>query len=227
MVGSLLTKRAFWLFCCEGRHRRDGEGKTATGSPYTRKIAGGQGRRHLPNRFHPGVFWLARPKNTCRTFGQLDRFCFPGFGVPKGERHYSGQHSERWRACLRLDVDNRQRVYDKDKAVKQNKLPVRSGRGPGPILRPSLRLRLLYRQTPFLHPDVQQGGYTQGGRLCAETAKELVQNALEEVSKEGEGLFVEQQPKRPWQNLASVLGRCFLLADRRQGEIYIAWESPH
>ena len=27
-----------------------------------------------------------------------------------------------------------------------------------------------------------------------------------------------------WQNLASVFGRCFLLADRRQGEIYMAWE---
>ena len=53
--------------------------------------------------------------------------------------------------------------------------------------------------------------------------KELVQNALEEVSQEG-GLFVVQQPKRQWQNLASVLGRCFLLADRRQGEIYMVWE---
>ena len=62
------------------------------------------------------------------------------------------------------------------------------------------------------------------GRLCTETAKELVQNALEEVSQEGEGLFVVRQPKRQWQNLASVFGRCFLLADRRQGEIYMAWE---
>lgn len=70
---------------------------------------------------------------------------------------------------------------------------------------------------------MQKTGYTRGGTLCAETAKELVQNALE-VSQEGEGLFVVQQPKRQWQNLASVLGRCFLLAHRRQGEIYIAWE---
>ena len=56
MVGPLLRKIAFWLFCCEGRYRRGGDVKTATGSPYTRKIAGGQGRRHLPNRCHPGVF---------------------------------------------------------------------------------------------------------------------------------------------------------------------------
>ena len=69
MVGPLLKKRAFWLFCCEGRYRRGGDVKTATGSPYTRKIAGGQGRRHLPNRFHPGVFWHARPKSACRAFG--------------------------------------------------------------------------------------------------------------------------------------------------------------
>ena len=71
---------------------------------------------------------------------------------------------------------------------------------------------------------MQKRGYTRGGRLCAETGKELVQNALEEVSQEGEDLFVVQQPKRQWQNLASVLGRCFLLVDRRQGEIYMAWE---
>ena len=66
--------------------------------------------------------------------------------------------------------------------------------------------------------------YACGGQgLSAETAKELVQNALEEVSQEGEGFFVAQPPKRQWQNLTSVLDRSFLLADRPKGEIYITW----
>ena len=120
----------FLLFCCEGRFRRGGDGKTATGSFNTGKFAGGQGRRHLPNRFHPRFFGRARPKSACRAFAQLDRFCFPGFWVPRGERHYSGQHCERWWARLHLDTDDRQRVYDKDKAIQQKSLAVRSGRSP-------------------------------------------------------------------------------------------------
>ena len=46
--------------------------------------------------FTQDFFGRARPKSACQAFAQLDRFCFPGFWVPRSERHYSGQHRERW-----------------------------------------------------------------------------------------------------------------------------------
>lgn len=46
--------------------------------------------------FTQDFFGCTRPKSACRASAQLDRFCFPGFWVPRSERHYSGQHSERW-----------------------------------------------------------------------------------------------------------------------------------
>jgi len=117
-----------------------------------------------------------RPKSACRAFAQLDRFCFPGLWVPRSERHYSGQHSERWWARLHLDTDNRQRVYDKDKAIQQNSLAVRSGRSPDP------RLRLFYGETSLHTWKCEKRLYSNRGvsvclsrgRLSEETAKELV-----------------------------------------------------
>ena len=140
-------KRAFWLFCCKGWHCEGRDGKTATGSSNAGKNVRAQGQAHLPNRFHPRFFGHARPKSACRAFAQIEKFCFSGLCVPKSARYYFGQHSERWWARLHLDAD-RKRVYDKGQAVQQNSLTVRSGRGPGPILRSSHGLRLFYRQTP-------------------------------------------------------------------------------
>ena len=81
---TLLPEKKIWgLFCCEGQYHKGGDGKTAIGSSNTGKIAGGQGRRHLPNRFHPRVSGHVRPKALVEHFAQVERFCFPGFWVPR------------------------------------------------------------------------------------------------------------------------------------------------
>ena len=52
----------------------------------------------------------------------------------------------------------------------------------------------------------------------------MVQEALDLVSPKGkEGLFVVQPPAKQWENLAACLDRCLVLADRPQGEIFVAW----
>jgi hypothetical protein len=85
----------------------------------------------------------------------------------------------------------------------------------------------------FLHPDVQARGCTRievslyacrgEATLSAETGNEVVQAALDIVSPEGEGLFVVQPPAAQWRNLAAAIDRCLVLANRPQGEIYVAW----
>jgi len=91
------------------------------------------------------------------------------------------------------------------------------------------------RQT-FLHPEVQARGCTRievslyacsGQDLSANTAVEVVEEALALVSPkdlpEEEGLFVVQPPAKQWENLATCLDRCLVLADRPHGEIFVAW----
>lgn len=87
----------------------------------------------------------------------------------------------------------------------------------------------------FLHPDVQARGCTRievslyacrGRDLSADTAKDVVEEALALVSPKDipeEGLFVVQPPAKQWENLATCLDRCLVLADRPQGTIFVAW----
>ena len=86
----------------------------------------------------------------------------------------------------------------------------------------------------FLHPDVQARGCTRievslyacrGADLSTEVATEVVQEALDLVSPRGatEPLFVVQPPSKQWENLSLLLDRCLVLADRPQGEIFVAW----
>jgi hypothetical protein len=85
----------------------------------------------------------------------------------------------------------------------------------------------------FIHPDVQARGCTRievslyacrgEATLSAETGNEVVQAALDIVSPDGEGLFVVQPSAAQWRNLAAAIDRCLVLADRTQGEIYVAW----
>ena len=84
----------------------------------------------------------------------------------------------------------------------------------------------------FLHPDVQARGCTRievslstcpRVKLSTEKADEVVQKALAKVSPEGVELFMLQPSRKQWENLASCLDRCLVLADRPQGQIFVAW----
>jgi len=84
----------------------------------------------------------------------------------------------------------------------------------------------------FHHPDVQERGCTRievslygciGDQLSTHTAKIVVDEVLELVSPNNHGLFVVQTPEQQWRNLAAGLDRCLVLANRPQGEIYVAW----
>ena len=85
----------------------------------------------------------------------------------------------------------------------------------------------------FLHPDVQARGCTRvevslyacrGGDLSTNTADVVVGEALRLVSpQDSEDLFVVQPPTKQWENLATNLDRCLVLADRPQGSIFVAW----
>jgi hypothetical protein len=89
----------------------------------------------------------------------------------------------------------------------------------------------------FLHPDVQARGCTRievslyacrVRDLSANTAAEVLEEALALVSpkddlSQEEGLFVVQPPPKQWENLAACLDRCLVLADRPQGQIFVAW----
>ena len=83
----------------------------------------------------------------------------------------------------------------------------------------------------FQHPDVQERGCTRievslygciGDQLSTATAKNAVDKVLELVSPD-EGLFVVQPPAQQWKNLAACLDRCLVLANRPQGEVFVAW----
>ena len=84
----------------------------------------------------------------------------------------------------------------------------------------------------FLHPDVQKRGCTRievslyactRDDLSTNVAENFIQDALETVSPDGDGLFLVQPPKRQWENLAKVLDRCLVLAERPKGNIFLAW----
>ena len=89
------------------------------------------------------------------------------------------------------------------------------------------------RQT-FLHPDVQARGCTRievslyacpQNELSSKKATDCIEKVLEQVSNEDEeyGLFVVQPRSKQWQHLAESLDRCLVLADRPQGQIFVAW----
>ena len=65
--------------------------------------------------------------------------------------------------------------------------------------------------------------------LDAGKAGTMLKNALRMATPEGAGpdtgLFVVQPTSKQWENYASCLDRCFVLADRPQGAIYTAWSG--
>ena len=85
----------------------------------------------------------------------------------------------------------------------------------------------------FQHPDVQERGCTRievslygcfGDQLSTKTAKNVVEEVLDLVSpSEVDGLFVVQPTEQQWKNLAAGIDRCLVLANRPQGEIFVAW----
>ena len=90
------------------------------------------------------------------------------------------------------------------------------------------------RQT-LAHPDVLARGCTRleisiYGCLVEELdeakAKAMLERALQMATPEGAGadtgLFVVQTLAKLWENYASCLVRCLVLADRSQGDIYVA-----
>ena len=85
------------------------------------------------------------------------------------------------------------------------------------------------RQT-FLHPNVQARGCTRievslyaNTNRTTQTANEIVDGVLQLVSPVEDPLFVEQPAVRQWENFATALDRCFVLADRPEGTIYVCW----
>ena len=121
-----------------------------------------------------------------------------------------------------------------NKAVQQSRLYFEGGE----VLQPIGGHQAEYVDCPnkhlwktFLHLDVQKRGCTRiEVSLYACTREDLstnienfLQDALETVSPDGDGLFLVQPPKRQWENLAKVLDRCLVLADRPQGNIFLAW----
>ena len=88
------------------------------------------------------------------------------------------------------------------------------------------------------HPDVLARGCTRleisiygclVEELDAGKAGTMLENALRMATPEGAnldtGLFVVQPLAKQWENYASCLDRCFVLADRPQGAIYAAWSG--
>ena len=93
------------------------------------------------------------------------------------------------------------------------------------------------RQT-LAHPDVLARGCTRleisiygclVEELDAAKAEAMLEHALDMATPEGEGsdtgLFVVQPTAKQWENYASCLDRCFVLADRPQGTIYTTWSG--
>ena len=93
------------------------------------------------------------------------------------------------------------------------------------------------RQT-LAHPDVLARGCTRleisiygclVEELDAAKAEAMLERALQMATPEGEGsdtgLFVAQPLAKLWENYASCLDRCFVLADRPQGAIYVDWSG--
>ena len=86
----------------------------------------------------------------------------------------------------------------------------------------------------FQHPDAQARGLCRievslyacrGSDLSAGTAEAVVGEALALVSTDDAagGLFVVQPPRAQWANLAAVLDRCLVVADRTQGAVFVGW----
>ena len=84
----------------------------------------------------------------------------------------------------------------------------------------------------FHHPDVQERGCTRievsiygcfEDQLSTDDAKTAVDDVLELVSHNNDGLFVVQSPLQQWKNLAADIDRCLVVANRPQGEVFVAW----
>ena len=89
------------------------------------------------------------------------------------------------------------------------------------------------RQT-LAHPDVLSRGCTRleisiYGCTAEELSPKNFEEMLEEIvglaTPEGPGLFVVLPLHFLWKNYANCLDRCFVLADRCQGTIYVAWSG--
>ena len=93
------------------------------------------------------------------------------------------------------------------------------------------------RQT-LAHPDVLARGCTRVEisiygcsveELSPARADNMLARALQLATPEGDGadtgLFVVQPLAKLWENYASCLDRCFVLADRPQGKIYVSWSG--
>ena len=93
------------------------------------------------------------------------------------------------------------------------------------------------RQT-LAHPDVLARGCTRVEisiygcsveELSPARADNMLARALQLATPEGDGadtgLFVVQPLAKLWENYASCLDRCLVLADRPQGKIYVSWSG--
>ena len=93
------------------------------------------------------------------------------------------------------------------------------------------------RQT-LAHPDVLARGCTRVEisiygcsveELSPARADNMLARALQLATPEGDGadtgLFVVQPLAKLWENYASCLDRCLVLADRLQGKIYVSWSG--
>ena len=93
------------------------------------------------------------------------------------------------------------------------------------------------RQT-LAHPDVLARGCTRVEisihgcsveELSPARADNMLARALQLATPEGDGadtgLFVVQPLAKLWENYASCLDRCLVLADRPQGNIYVSWSG--
>ena len=74
----------------------------------------------------------------------------------------------------------------------------------------------------------QCGAVTRASKSLCMLARETSvrakkQKTLAQVSPEGEELFVVQPPRKQWENLASCLDCFLVLADRPQGQTFVAW----
>ena len=83
----------------------------------------------------------------------------------------------------------------------------------------------------FAKEEVQKRGVTRlevsvyGNQqnITEKTGRKIIQNILDMVTPKNEKLFVIQEAKQQWRNLAEKISKCFALVDRPNQIIYIAW----
>ena len=85
-------------------------------------------------------------------------------------------------------------------------------------------------QKTFASPDVQARGCTRievslyaFSDRTPETADEVVESVLQLVSPKSGPLFLVQPAIQQYKNFAKAIDRCFVLADRPEGYIYVCW----